>query len=449
LALGATAGTATAEETKPEYSVEFVSEFEQFLKKKNVDLYEQFQEFKKQYRSQETARAQEAPAPAASTVPAQARQEAPRLPPRPLPTLNLTGEFTYTHKAQTDSYSTRAEMSRSDTKDTIVGEFTYVPSTEQRRFNIGASTNFATDDLKGNASVFVAGDGNLSTSSYGINVAGKTKRDVHFGGALERSVSPEGESDQLVYGHVGKTFTSRTGSQTTLKVGAGRRTDSDLLTGCFSHTRDLNRRNLGAAVSAGFVAESNGDQRINGAVGIYNTEKPSSFGFRAFAQFSKTKDTRYGDDIFASATLAVGDAKLGAFSTAAVPELTRSPGLNYPGIAYPDGYPTDYRLPPKSFYGRDTFTYTFVKKPINLEMHNLQASHRFDDFGDIRQPTVGAGYTFTSTGNGDRHEIGLLSHFKYKDRFFLYGDVNLPTTNTARDATATLWASAHHKELLE
>ena len=36
LALGATAGTATAEETKPEYSVEFVSEFEQFLKKKNI-----------------------------------------------------------------------------------------------------------------------------------------------------------------------------------------------------------------------------------------------------------------------------------------------------------------------------------------------------------------------------------------------------------------------------
>jgi hypothetical protein len=445
LALGAGVGTVNAEEKKPEYSVEFVSEFEAFLKKKNADLYERFQEFKKEYMSKRA----EAPA-----VPVPAKPKAPQLPVKkpeaPKPTLNFTGEFLYTRKNQTDSYGTRVEMARSDTKDTIVGEFTYIPSAGKKRINIGGSTNFAGDDVRGNASMFVAGDGNLSRSSYGINVVAKTKRDIHFGGALERSVTPSGETDQLVYGHVGKTFTSTNGSRTTIKFGAGRRTDTDLINGCSSHRRNLKKKNLGATVAAGFTAESDGNQKINGAVGVYELGKPSRFGVRAFGQLGKTKATRYGDDVLAIATVAVGDSKLGAGSTAVVPDIARSPALNYPGMGYPDAYPTNYRLPPNSMYGKNTFSYTFVKKkPINMEMHKFQASHRFRDFGDIRQPTVGAGYTFTRLGNRDKHEFGLLSHFRYKDRFFVYGDLNLPTKNTARDATATLWAAAYHKEILE
>ncbi|MBD3259803.1 hypothetical protein GF371_04210 [Candidatus Woesearchaeota archaeon] len=164
---------------------------------------------------------------------------------------------------------------------------------------------------------------------------------------------------------------------------------------------------------------------------------------------SKTKNTRYSDDILANARIAVGNTALGR-KAALLTEISRSPGLNYPGIGYPQGYPTNYRIPPFSCDGDWVVDYTFLKKkPVDLETHKIQASHRFGDLGAVKQPTVSAGYAHTRTGGQRKHDILLSSHFMVQDRLLVYGDLTLPTTDTRKDAQGTVWIGAYHRDVLE
>ncbi|MBW3013103.1 hypothetical protein KY340_02750 [Candidatus Woesearchaeota archaeon] len=443
-------GASTSLADEPEVKVEefYNEEFQDYLRANRKDLYEQLQKAKTEYIEKKS----KSPAPETPAKKPAAPAPKPAAPLAKKPMLNLTGEFMHVYQNRSSDYSARFEMSRSDTKDTVVTEFGYNPEKKQKRFNIGGSINFTSNNVKGNASVFMAGTDTMTESSHGINVVAQTKDNLHFGGALERTINPDSrKSDHLVFGHLGKSFTTTEGSQTTVKFGVGKRKNSSLYAGYVSHDHTIKPAHLGVSGSAGFVTETTGDSRINASVGFYPVDSSLDFGARFWGQMSKKKNTRYEDDIVATARVAIGGGakKLGR-SAAVISELARGPLLNYPGIGYPQGYPTNYRIPPFSFDGQWVVDYTFVKKnPINLEMHKIQASHRFDDTGILKQPTVGAGYVHTRIGRTSKHDVLFTAHSMIQDRLLVYGDLSLPTTNTRDGAKGQVWIGAYHSSVLE